>query len=492
EQALKASEAQLRFYMENAVDGVFACDSQGRYLDANHAGCRLLGYQREELLAQSVRDTLAADGLAGLDAVFGQLNEAGMARGELALRRKDGSAVIVDINAVVLEGGPVLATAVDISARKRFERLLDIIERAQQDFIADTLKASAHFQHLLDDIRLLTDSLDGFIALAEAGGLQPLAGTMPPPKTHHAVELPLVAGGEVLGMLGLSGRPGGYDDALVAFLEPFLRASATMLDALRAEQRRADAERQLKETVEKLAAINGELEQFAYVASHDLQEPLRMVTSYLQLLKRRYAGRMGEDADEFIGFAVDGASRMQVLILDLLDYSRVGRRGNPMVPTDMNKVVKSAMRNLEVAIAESGAEVSVVGTLPVLVGDETELIRLFQNMIGNAIKYRFPDRAPRVQVSAEPDAEGEVWVFTVNDNGIGIEPQYWDRIFQIFQRLHARDAYSGTGIGLAVAKKVVERHHGRIWVESEPGAGSTFFFTLPAKGWALVAPGCSA
>jgi PAS domain S-box-containing protein len=240
---------------------------------------------------------------------------------------------------------------------------------------------------------------------------------------------------------------------------------------------RQRAEQALADKARELARSNTELEQFAYVASHDLQEPLRMVSSYTQLLARRYKGKLGSDADDFITYAVDGAARMQTLIQDLLAYSRVGTKGREFVPTDCERLLDRVLGDLKVAIEESGAVVSR-DALPIVRADETQIGQLLQNLIGNALKFRNQE-PPHVQVSSKRN--GKEWIFSVRDNGIGIDSQYAERIFVIFQRLHRREEYPGTGIGLAVCKKIVERHGGRIWVESNPEKGATFYFTLPTQ-----------
>jgi PAS domain S-box-containing protein len=238
---------------------------------------------------------------------------------------------------------------------------------------------------------------------------------------------------------------------------------------------RKRAEEEVREKSEELARSNKELEQFAYVASHDLQEPLRMVTSYVQLLAKRYQGKLDRDANEFIEFAVDGAIWMHRLINDLLAYSRVGTQGKALAPTDSEIVFGEVLSNLRVAIEEKGATV-IHEPLPKVMADDVQLGQLFQNLVGNAIKFH-QEEAPQVHVSAH-QSNGE-WVFSVRDNGIGIDPKFKELIFVIFQRLHGKGEYPGTGIGLAVCKKIVERHGGRIWVESEPGRGAAFYFTIP-------------
>ena len=237
------------------------------------------------------------------------------------------------------------------------------------------------------------------------------------------------------------------------------------------------AREELVRRTNELSRSNRELEQFAYVASHDLQEPLRMVASYTQLIAQRYRGRLDADADEFIGYVVDGATRMQALINDLLTLSRVSTRDTAFDKIDSKAALDKALANLKLTIEETGARI-VCGSLPMLNADGAQLTQLFQNLIGNAIKFR-GDSSPHIEIDAEQ--QGEEWVFHVRDNGIGIAPEYFERIFLLFQRLHGRHDYPGTGIGLTLCKKIVERHGGRIWIASEQGKGTTFYFAIPTS-----------
>ncbi|QDE86929.1 histidine kinase [Myxococcus xanthus] len=280
--------------------------------------------------------------------------------------------------------------------------------------------------------------------------------------------MPLMVRGQLVGVLGVYCREPLGEDAAAAL--------AAVSDAIAQGVERRRAEEGLQQRAQELARSNEELQQFAYVASHDLQEPLRMVASYTQLLGRRYKGKLDADADEFIHYAVDGVNRMQRLIQDLLAYSRVGTRRRDIRPCDAGRALERATANLRAAIQETRASVEH-GPLPAVLADETQLTQLFQNLVGNALKFHGA-APPRVRVRAEP--RGEEVRFTVRDWGIGISPEYFERIFVIFQRLHGKEEYPGTGIGLAICKKIVERHGGHIGVESQPGEGTAFWFTLPA------------
>jgi signal transduction histidine kinase len=270
-------------------------------------------------------------------------------------------------------------------------------------------------------------------------------------------------------------RQGATDYVLKDRISRLPLAVRRALEERRLRQEHREAEADLARKVKELARSNAELEQLAYVASHDLQEPLRMVSSYTQLLAKRYQGQLDSDADKFIAYAVDGANRMQRLIQDLLAYSRVGKAQKDLVETSSEAALQHALTNLSQAITENNAVITH-DPLPPVVINEVQLTQLFQNLVANAIKYHGPE-VPRIHVfSSTKDKE---LTFFVQDNGIGISAQYFERIFVMFQRLHARDEFSGTGIGLAISKKIIERHGGRISVESEPGKGSTFSFSLP-------------
>jgi PAS domain S-box-containing protein len=333
----------------------------------------------------------------------------------------------------------------------------------------------------------------------------PVLQTLKSGKTTYEVVPRIGAKGDIQGWLELYAFPliAPGSDQVIGVIEYFRDISDRKKaeEALRAseERHRAELEQQIEErtselvvanehlrneiverkrTATELERSNAELQQFAYVASHDLQEPLRMISSYMQLLRRRYEGKLDQDCDDFVNYAVDGAKRMRDLINDLLQYSRVGTHGKPLQSVDCETLLKQALANLQMSIEDCDAQVTR-DPLPTLMADGTQLVQLFQNLLDNALKFR-RNVPPLIHISAKRN--DDYWLFSVSDNGIGIDPQYADRIFVIFQRLHGRDEYPGTGIGLAICKKIVERHGGRIWVEAEPGAGTTFHFTIPQNG----------
>jgi len=289
---------------------------------------------------------------------------------------------------------------------------------------------------------------------------------------HENLDIPLIIVSGALGELMAVDciKQGAADYVLKDHLA---RLPECVRRALREKQLRDEA----RHAQQELVRSNRDLEQFAYVASHDLQEPLRMIATYTQLLAERYQGKLDATADKFIHYAVDGALRMQALVQDLLAFSRVGRYGIDCRPTDCNQIVQAAAANLQAAILENDARIHW-DPLPVVPADSAQLTQLFQNLIGNAIKFHGP-QPPLIQITAEK--KRREWLFEVNDNGIGIAPEHFEDVFAIFKRLHTRDEYPGSGIGLAICKKIVEQHGGRIWVKSQPGRGSSFKFLLPAS-----------
>ena len=304
------------------------------------------------------------------------------------------------------------------------------------------------------------EAADGYVGLVGAYGM----------GLRSFLSAPLLYRGEPIGCLNLhSLKDAAYSERHRLLAE---RIAVYIAGAIANAQLHAQVTMQ----AEELSRSNRELEQFAYVASHDLQEPLRMVSSYVALLGRRYDGQLDERADKYIHFAVDGANRMQLLIHDLLAYSRVGTRGGELTPTDTDAVLREILSNLEVAIDESNAQV-VFSDLPSVMGDPSQLRQLFQNIIGNALKFRSESR-PRVELGALRD--GDQWTFSIRDNGVGFDQRYAERIFGVFKRLHRNAEIPGTGIGLAICQRIIDRHGGRIWAESKLGEGSCFYFTLPA------------
>ncbi len=494
ESAIRESDERFRLLVDGVRDyGLVLLDPHGCVVSWNEGAERMYGYRADEIIGRDVSVFYVPDYVA-LGKPFDELQSAiahERHESEGMRVRKDGTQFTAHVILAGLfdDAGKVrgfAAVSRDMTERRRIEEML-------------------HRQNTMLE-SILSSIGDGIIVADEHGALlmhNPAAETMLAPARHHAdraagnghglylpdtvTELtaeqsPLaraIAGESVDGieMLARSARhPDGI--WLRCTGRPLRDDSGSIHGGVLAFQDVTTLKRtqeQLTRQAEELARSNTELQQFAYVASHDLQEPLRMVASYTQLLARRYRGKLDADADEFIAFAVDGATRMQRLIEDLLAYSRVGTKGREFRDTACDAVLDRALLNLRALIEESGARVSR-RNLPVLPADEPQLVQLLQNLIANAIKFRGA-RAPEVAVSAERCNDGE-WTFAVEDNGIGIEAQYFDRIFTMFQRLHGRDEYPGSGMGLAICKKIVQRHGGRIWLRSTPGEGTTFFFTL--------------
>jgi signal transduction histidine kinase len=359
--------------------------------------------------------------------------------------------------------------------KARFDAVRTALTRLRGDLQAQRVDARAQ---LASAANTLTRSLVFAAVLLSAAVLAIVVigrQVVERPIARLATQVRAVAGGALQRTI----RPGGPSDIerLGRDVESMRERIVRELEVLRV----AEAEIQAKALA--LERSNAELEQFAYVASHDLQEPLRKVTSFCQMLERRYAGQLDERGEQYIAFAVDGAKRMQALINDLLAFSRVGRIERPRELVDVGELVTQTTSALGLAIEEAGATVEVDGPLPEVYAERSLLGLVLQNLIANAIKFR-ADEPPRVRVSARRD--GEQWDFAVADNGIGIDPQYAERIFVIFQRLHPRDTYDGTGIGLAMCRKVIEHHGGHIWLQDgRNGKGSTFRFTLPVPDTAI-------
>ena len=313
---------------------------------------------------------------------------------------------------------------------------------------------------------------DALISSLEAHGGSRL---VPADASRYAIVVPL-GGAGVMGVVSGAFTPiFGSDE--VDRLIPFAASIGTALERVRVEDERHRYARELERANRDLARTNEDLERFAFIASHDLQEPLRMVSGYVQLLGRNYQGRLDADADEFIGYAVEGVTRMRTLLDELLAFSRIGTRGSPVERVDTGEIVADVRRELKASIAASGADLTV-DPLPEVVGDRDQLRLVFRHLIDNAVKFR-SERSPRIRIGA---VRGDgAWEFSVADDGIGIDAAFADRIFVIFQRLHPRGEYPGTGVGLAMCDRIVQRHGGRIWVESQPGAGSTFRFTIPVQ-----------
>ena len=494
EKHLALMEGRYRGLLEAAPDAMVVVNPHGDIVLLNVQAEQQFGYRRDELVGQKVKniipdgfaERLVADGLRSAEDALAQQIGTGI---ELIALRKNGTKFPIEIMLSPLdsaEGILVTAAIRDISVRKeaekhlarmegRYRGLLEaapdamVVVNQQGDIVLLNVQAENQFGYHRNE--LLGQPMKNIIPAGFAERL--IADALR--STEDALAQQIGTGIEITGR-----RKDGTEFPIEIMLSPLESAEGVLVTAaIRDITTRKVAEAHLLYKVEELNRSNEELGQFAYIASHDLQEPLRMVASYTQLLARRYKGRLDSDADEFITFAVDGANRMQRLIQDLLAYSRVGTKGKDLLETSSEEALQRAILNLRGAIADSGAMLTH-DPLPAVLADETQLVQLFQNLIGNAIKYQNPG-VPRIHISAMKNGGGR-WTFSVHDNGLGIDPQYFERIFVMFQRLHKREEFAGTGIGLAICKKIVERHGGEISVQSQPGKGSTFSFALAGSG----------
>ena len=482
----RRQEERFRQVVEAAPNAMVMLDRDGRIVLVNAQTEKLFGYPRNELVGQSI-EVLVPERFRSRhpdyrDAFYSDLKTRPMGAGrDLYARRKDGSEFPVEIglNPVSTDEGTfVLAAVVDITERRRLEeRFRQVVEAAPNAMVM------VDHDGRIVLVNAQTEKLFGYPRNELIG--QSIEALVPERfRAHHPeyrasfysnlTSRPMGAGRDLYGL-----RKDGSEFPVEIGLNPlstdegkFVLAAVVDITA------RKHAEDELLRKTDELARSNKDLEQFAYLASHDLQEPLRAVAGPLQMLQMRYKGQLDNRADEFITHAVDGATRMQALINDLLAYSRVGRSDDARQLTDCAQILDQALKSLSVMMEESGAEVRKEA-LPTLVAIPTHLTLLFQNLIGNAVKFRDKSRPVRIDVGAKRQGEG--WLFWVKDNGIGIDPQYFERIFLVFQRLHTRAEYPGTGIGLALCKRIVEQHGGQIWVESAQEEGATFFFTLGVK-----------
>jgi PAS domain S-box-containing protein len=488
----KESGARYRGLLEAAPDAMVVVNEVGEIVLLNVQAEKQFGYHRDELVGQKIKniipegfaERLLADGLRSAEDALAQQIGTGI---ELTGRRKNGSDFPIEIMLSPLESPEgILVTAAirDISVRKDAEKHLAQMEGRYRGLLEAAPDAMVVVNHDGEIVLLNVQAEKQFGYRRDELVGQKVKNIIPEGFAERLVADALRSAADALAQqigtgIELNGRrKNGSEFPIEIMLSPLESAEGILVTAaVRDITTRKKAEAHLLQKVEELNRSNEELEQFAYIASHDLQEPLRMVASYTQLLSKRYKGKLDSDADEFISFAVDGASRMQRLIKDLLAYSRVGTKPPDLQDISSEKALRQALINLRAAVAESGALVTY-DPLPTVVADEMQLIQLFQNLVGNAIRYQNSE-VPRVHISATVGGEKK-WIFSVRDNGLGINSQYFEKIFGVFQRLHKREEFEGTGVGLAICKKIVERHGGAISVESELGHGSTFFFALGA------------
>ena len=476
--ALRESEERYCSLAELSPDAIVV-HSEGNYVFVNPAAARLFGADTpNQIMGKRVFDLIHADYRKFIGEQIKQLEEKKMQNPlvEERILRLDGSAVEVEVtaNPIIYMGKPATQVIIrDITERKRVEHELNL-ERMKLKGILDAMSDYVCIIDQSHNVKyvnpVITKELGPINNLKCYEYFHGLTEECPWCKNLEIVS------GETVRQERYSSRTCKVYDVINT---PMRNKDGTIdkLVILRDISERKHAEEELKQLANELERSNADLQQFAYAASHDLQEPLRVIAGFVKLIEKRYKDKLDEKADEFIYRTVDGVNRMQELIKDLLEYSKVGIKSKNCKSTDCTLILNSTISNLQATIEGSGAVVTY-DNLPIVVTDPIQLGSVFQNLIGNAIKFHGAE-APRVHISSR--REGDEWIFSVRDNGIGIDPKSTDRIFDIFQRLHTREEYPGTGIGLAICKRIVERLGGRIWVKSKPEKGSTFYFTIPYR-----------
>ena len=503
DEALRKSAEEIRDLYNNAPCGYHSLDKNGVFVQMNDTELLWLGYSREEVIGKmKISDILTPKSLKTFEENFPRFKARGWVRDlDFEIIRKDGTVLPVLLSATAIKdsNGNFIrsrSTVYDITERRKMEelhaRLAAIVESSDDAIIGKDLNG------VVTDWNKGAAGMYGFTAEEIVG--RPVSILVPQGHTDGILQilLKISRGESVEHYETVCVRKNGEQINVSLTMSPIEDGAGNIIGAStiarditelkRTEEELTKYREHLEELVEQrtvelekmageLTRSNADLQQFAYAASHDLQEPLRTVAGFVKLLEKRYKGRLDKNADEFIAYTLDGVKRMQVLIKDLLAYSQVDTKERIFTPTNCSVALDQAIHNLHSTIEESGVEVTY-DLLPTVMADASQMSRLFQNLIGNAIKFH--DEKPlRVHISAE--RKGDEWVFSVRDNGIGIDPKQTERIFVIFQRLHTREEYPGTGIGLAICKRIVERHGGRIWVESELGEGSIFYFTIPSS-----------
>ncbi|MDI6723425.1 MAG: PAS domain S-box protein [Methanobacterium sp.] len=503
---LKENEVRYRSLYENSFDAILMTKPDGSILSANPAACYMFNMTEEELKKTGQDGIIVKESY--LSHFLNEGTDEDKSSTEIIFKQKDGSHFIGEVTSSFFTDvdGTVKTSMIirDISERKKIEEEL----RHAHSYLEEKVEErTAELQNALNEVSdLYNNAPCGYHSLDKDGYFVQINDTelnwlqysreeiirkkkMTDLITDESIETfqkyfsLLKECGEIYGLeLDMVKKDGSILPILLnatALTDPsgkFVMSRSTLFDITE----RKENEKQLTNLLADLRRSNDELRQFAYVSSHDLQEPLRTIASFTQLLEMRYKGKFDSDADEFIGYIVDAAKRMKQQIQDLLEYSRVETQGNEFKEVNSNYILNQAINNLRNSIEENNAKITY-DPLPNVIADSDQLMRVFQNLIGNSIKYRKVDKNPKIHISALEDMENSEYVFSVQDNGIGIEEEYFDRIFRIFQRLHTRVKYQGTGIGLSVVKKVIERHNGQVWVESEYGIGSKFYFSLPKK-----------